>query len=371
MSQERIGEHIIMVTFPRVVIDDDQIVANAERIAELGAQRGVDITAVVKGVAGYTPLIKRIAQSPVRALADASLEHVRAYADVPKEKWFIRIPMLGEIPQVVELTQMCMISDRITADRIEEYCETHNLHYSVLVMAEVGDLREGVEDNELVALTRHVESLPRVQLAGIGTNVSCYGNILPGAENMADLIAKVELVQRAIGRELEIVTGGNSSSLRMLEEGTLPPAVNNLRCGESILFGRLPCYEEDIPWLEQHPFTLETEIVELKEKPSFPWGQVGNGAAFGEEPEFEDKGRRLRALVVMGRQAMYMDGVYPLDPGVEILGAASDYTVCDVTESARTYQLGSTMEFSLDYSAVASGFTHGGMDIRLRSTLQR
>ncbi|MCI6574314.1 MAG: alanine racemase [Arcanobacterium sp.] len=358
-----------MSAFPRIVIDDDRIVANAVSIAQLGAQRGVDIAAVVKGVAGYAPLIRRIAAAPVRALADASLEHVRAYADVPKEKWFIRIPMMEEIPELVELTDMCMISDHLTADRIEEYCEAHDQRYSVLVMAEVGDLREGVENTELVQLTQHIEQLKHVQLAGIGTNVSCYGNILPGVENMADLAEKVELVQRSIGRELDIVSGGNSSSLRMLEEDTLPSAVTNLRCGESILFGRLPCYEEDIPWLAQHPFTLETEIVEVKEKPSLPWGAVGNGAAFGEEPEFEDKGRRKRALVVMGRQSMYLDGVRPLDPGVEILGASSDYAVCDVTDSKRNYHLGSTMEFSLDYSAVASGFTHGGFDISLRSRL--
>lgn len=358
-----------MTTFPRVVIDDDRIVANATRITQLGAQRGVDITAVVKGVAGYAPLIERIAQAPVQALADASLEHVRAYAEIPKEKWFIRIPMMGEIPQLVELTDLAFISDIATVQRIEEYCSTHGTSYSVVVMVEVGDLREGVEDDELVQLTRRIEQLKHVRLAGIGTNVSCYGNILPGADNMADLAAKVDLVQRAIGRELDIVSGGNSSSLRMLEEGTLPSAVTNLRCGESILFGRLPCYEEDIPWLERHPFTLETQIVELKEKPSLPWGDVGNGAAFGEKPHFVDKGRRKRALVVLGRQAMYMDGVTACDPGVEILGASSDYTVCDVTDSTQDYQLGSTMKFSLDYSAVASAFTHGGLDISLRSRI--
>lgn len=351
-----------MGLYPQIVLNKDGIADNARKVLQMGIDHAVSITPVVKSLAGHLPVIRSIVDQArsmgIDAVADSNLAFVRKYQNLDVNKWMIREPMLSEIPELVELTDLSLVSERITLERINEYCTAHDEPYSVILMAEIGDLREGSDEEEIIQLAQCVEMMPHVHLAGIGANLSCYGNILPSCTNMGDLIKKAELVQGALGRELEIVSGGNSSSLYMLREGTLPSAVNNLRCGESIMLGRLPCYEEDIEELQQDTAILEAEIVELKNKPSLPWGKSGNGDAFGGIPQFADKGIRRRALVAIGRQSIYLDGLIPVDLGVEILGGASDYIVCDVTDSSEKYDVGSVIQFMCDYAALASAATH-------------
>ena len=126
-------------------------------------------------------------------------------------------------------------------------------------MAELGDLREGCDQQEIIRLSVLAESLPHVHLEGIGANLSCYGNILPGQQNMAAMAAMTAAVEEVLERKLAVVSGGNSSSLKMLASGQLPAAVNDLRCGESMLLGMIPCYDVPAAWLRQGAFTVETD----------------------------------------------------------------------------------------------------------------
>lgn len=354
-----------MAVYPRIVAQIDSIASNARSVIDLGASRGVSVTPVVKSVAGFVPVVREIVtavnEHGGQMIADSNLRHVQAYRSLDCSVMFIREPMLSEIPDLVSLTECSLISELDTLQAIEDYCAAHSTNYNVILMAELGDLREGSDAEELCVLAATVERMKHVHLAGVGANLSCYGNILPSCVNMGDLVDKVHSVQNGIGRTLDIISGGNSSSLKMLEQGTLPAEVNNLRCGESIMLGRLPCYEEDIPTLKQGTVILEAEIVELKEKPSMPWGTSGNGDAFGEIPQFKDLGMRKRALLAVGRQSLYLDGLEPLDSGVQVLGGASDYMICDVTDSCQNYTVGSVVSFICDYAALASGFANASL----------
>ena len=361
------------MSYPRIVIDADAVLFNAQYVIAQGVSHGIAVTPVVKSLAGFLPVVREIVtavhehggqhggQHGGRMIADSNLNHVQEYRSLDCELMFIREPMLSEIPDLVGLTDCALISELDTLQAIEDYCAAHQEKYSAILMAELGDLREGSSEKELCELAKKAERMKHVHLAGIGANLSCYGNILPSPENMGDLAFLAARVQEIIGRKLEIISGGNSSSLRMMHEGTLPSVVNNLRCGESIMLGRLPCYEEDIPALNQGAVILEAEIVELKEKPSLPWGNSGGGDAFGHIPQFEDQGIRKRALLAVGRQDLYMDGLKPCDCGVHILGGSSDYMVCDMTDSEQPYRVGSIVRFVCDYAALASGCANASL----------
>ena len=140
-------------------------------------------------------------------------------------------------------------------------------------------------------------------LYGAAFNVTCYGSVLPTEENLGVFMGIVEQIEARIGRKLELISGGNSSSIKLMEDGGLPARVNNLRLGEALILGRETAYEQDLEGMYQDAVILEAEVVEVQTKPSHPVGELGVNA-FGEKMTYEDIGDRRRAICAIGRQDM-------------------------------------------------------------------
>ena len=102
-------------------------------------------------------------------------------------------------------------------------------------------------------------------------------------------------------------------------------------------------------------FTLECEIVELKEKPSVPWGTVGVDS-YGNSPGFTDRGTRLK-VICDWEQDFDVETSTPEDKDIIILGASSDHLMLDVTDSNKSYKVGDTVELQLGYFSTMRAFT--------------
>ena len=222
-------------------------------------------------------------------------------------------------------------------------------------MADLGDLREGFWDkDEMVDVCVHAErDLPHVTLAGIGVNLGCVGSVQPTPEKMNDLLALARRVEAAIGRKLEIVSGGATSSFTLVHWGTMPAGINHLRIGENILLGKdlqLEWGIEDMNYLAMDAFTLTAEVIEVKTKPSYPQGKLCIDA-FGHKPVYTDYGIQRRALLALGKADVGDEkALLPRDEGLTVWGASSDHCILDVTHCGREFRVGDTVSFSLAYS---------------------
>ena len=70
-------------------------------------------------------------------------------------------------------------------------------------MVDVGDLREGVMPDRIVALAMAASKLPNLELLGLGANLACYGGVIPSVENMRILIEAREQCRKATGVPLD------------------------------------------------------------------------------------------------------------------------------------------------------------------------
>ena len=186
---------------------------------------------------------------------------------------------------------------------------------------------------------------------GVGTNIGCFGGVLPTPENMNLLVECRDRLAEGLGRPVEVVSGVATSSLELVDNGKMPKGINNLRVGEAILLGFNTGRMQAIPGLHRDAFVLEAEVVEVRVKPSQPIGLIG-ADAFGKVPVFEDRGRRLRAIAAVGKQDAKVDGLAPLDPGITVLGASSDHLTLDVQDCPTPPVLGGVVRFTLDYGAM-------------------
>ena len=151
--------------------------------------------------------------------------------------------------------------------------------HKVIIMVDVGDLREGVWPDRAVNVVREAARLPNIEVAGLGCNLACYGGVIPTTENMQMLVDIRDECRKATGLELNLLSGGNSSSLPLLLSGGMPKEINHFRIGESITLGRNVLDRTPFPDTYQDTFRVVAEIVEVEYKPSIPIGNRGQDEA--------------------------------------------------------------------------------------------
>jgi predicted amino acid racemase len=267
----------------------------------------------------------------------------------------IRVPMLSEASEAVRLAEISLNSELAVLRALNEAAGKQGKTHKVILMADLGDLREGFWNrDELLAAAREVEGeLGNLYLAGVGTNLGCYGSIFPTADKLNELADRAEMIEAELGRRLDILSGGASTSLPRIFDGDMPARINHLRVGEAIINARdlQELFGCDMSFMHKDVFVLRAEVVEVKDKPTYPEGEIMFDA-FGMKREYIDRGVRRRVLLALGRADYAVpDMIFPMDEGVEVLGASSDHTIVDVEDARREFKVGDIMEFTLCYAS--------------------
>jgi len=268
----------------------------------------------------------------------------------------IRLPALSACDQVTALADTSLNTELAVLKALSDTAGGRARAHGVIIMVELGDLREGVPPAELLPLVEQAAALPGIHIRGLGVNLSCFAGVVPDVDNMNRLVSLAEAVEQLLGTGLELVSGMNSGGLRLLASGDMPARVNHARIGEAILLGRETTERRPWPGTCQDAFVLYAEVLELKTKPSAPQGARGQDA-FGENPGFREGGTIVHALLNVGREDVDIAGATPLDQGVRLLGASSGYLILDVTEMERRIRVGDELAFGLNYSALLRAMT--------------
>lgn len=347
-----------MNKLPRVNINLDNIEQNARLLKKRCDKKGIDITGVVKGGAGDLRIVNSIVAGGITSLGDSRMENIikMREAGFDNQMVLLRLPMLTEIKELIKYVDISLNSELVTLESIGRQAIKNDTEHKVIIMVDVGDLREGVLVKDLIDFMKDAIEIDGINVIGIGTNVGCYGGVLPTKQNTEILLDLKKEIKEKLDYELEVISGGNTATTILFERDELPEGINNLRVGEGLIQGTDITHQREISFLNSNNITLTAEVIELKEKPSVPTGKTGHDA-FGNKPEFEDKGIIKRAILAIGRQDVKIDGMTPMLEGIEILGASSDHLLCDVTEVEQELQIGSEIEFKLNYGAMLKAMT--------------
>ncbi len=322
---------------------------------------GIDVAGVIKGSTGMASVALDYEKSGAKWIASSRLEQLKRAreAGVTVPLMMIRVPMISELEELAETCEYSLQSSPDTLDALEKVLGAKGLEHNVILMADLGDLREGIFDKEeFVKVACYIENeLLHVHLAGIGTNLGCVGSVVPTKEKMEMLVDWAETVEEAIGRSLEIISGGATSSLMPVIDGEMPAKINNLRIGALVLCGPLEdyrtCYgREEADSLSDEVFVLEAEVIESGIKPTHPIGELGVDA-FGKRVKYVDRGDRKRVLLAIGR-ADYGDigDIVPMLDGAEVTMASGDHTIMDIQDTGVDLKVGDKVKFKLKYSAI-------------------
>lgn len=345
--------------YPRVVIDLNKLASNVRRMKELCAGYGIEILGITKAFAGDPGIARVMTENGLKMLGDSRIDNIKKYQNLDCEKWLIRMPAPSHAEETVRYCDVSLNSELSVLKDLNDAAVRLGRKHKVVLMVDLGDLREGCfDEDDLAACADYVRSAPGLILYGTGTNLTCFSFVQPDTEKLERLAA----LGKKYGADTYI-SGGNSATIKLMLEGGIPKGVNSLRLGESVLFGRERAGYSYLPGMNNDVFVAEAEIIEIKEKPSMPVGTIGKNS-YGVRPEFKDRGKRIRAICAMGRQDIDEETLWPVDEGIEILGASSDHFIVDVTDAGKTYRPGDILRFRLGYFAVMRVFTSEYVDKR-------
>ena len=342
--------------YPCVEVDLKKIEHNVKTIIDMCNKKHIVVAAVTKVFCANEPIAKAMITVGVKGFADARISNLKKLRDLNCNKLMIRIPMISEAIEVVKYSDTSLNSEIATIMALSHAAKELNKTHNIILMVDLGDLREGVLMEDVATTVKKILKIDNIKLIGLGTNLTCYGGVIPDRENLGKLIKLKLDVETIFGLSLSVISGGNSSSLYMVMDDTMPEEINQLRIGESIVLGRETAYGKAVPNCYEDAFILKGEIIEVKSKPTVPTGNIGVDA-FGTIPHYEDKGIRKRAIVAVGRQDIRLEGLTPVDHDISIFGASSDHLILDITDSKKELTVGDIVDFKIDYGCLLAAMT--------------
>ena len=339
---------------PRIEISLSQIRENTQILSDLYLGKGISLMGVTKAVLGEPSIAQAMVQGGVEYIADSRIENILKMknAGISTPFALLRTP-LSQAESIVENVDISLNTEIETVKRLSHHAKIQNKTHQVIIMVELGDLREGVLPYDLSQFIRETLSLPNIIIIGIGCNLACYGGIKPDDKNMRELSELVNLLEKEFQIDLKIISGGNSANYEWFKSSQNIGRINNLRVGESILLGCETLGRKAIPGLHRNAFQLVAEVIESKRKASVPLGEICQDA-FGNVPGFLDRGDHQRVIIALGRQDVQASNLKSNNQ-LRIIGSSSDHIILDGDD--HNLKVGDEVRFSLDYSGLLATMT--------------
>jgi predicted amino acid racemase len=289
-------------------------------------------------------------------MGDSRLANLKAIEKIIPdfEAWYMRVSDPSSAKEVASLADVSLNSETAVIEMLNEESGRLGKTQKVIIMIELGDLREGILPGSLIKFYEYVFELPNIEVIGIGANLGCLAGAVPSVDQFTQLALYRELLELKFERKLPMISAGSSAVLPILLEGKLPKAINHFRIGEALFLGTDLVNGGTLPELRDDVVLLETEIAEIKEKGLVPLSETGSMTPFVSDMDEDlSPGQRgFRALVSVGQLDTDIAGLTPIDPRYHVAGASSDITVVNLGSDPHGLKIGDSIKFRVNYAAM-------------------
>ncbi|MFP4362850.1 MAG: hypothetical protein ACLFR1_03160 [Spirochaetia bacterium] len=342
-----------------ITLDAGKIIQNYRKIESVTANLGKKFLFVSKGISGSAKydflkiLHSRCGLTRCGETAAAQLQFI------PK---CISPYLLRFLPKdclfFLNSTGTLCISNKAQSDIISQFNSVPDLK----LVVEVGDLRDGINQAELIPFISSLPKQQKIKVSGLLFNFGCLYGTAPRCSDI-DLIDKlISRVRRETGITLEENSIGGTIAIDTVLKCGLPDSIAELRIGEAVLLGESISLRQRYEFLYQETAKLHVEVLEVREKRITEPPPYFNSC--GVMPRKGPMG--LRKLAVLGAGALISPekGIQPTYPGEYLLGSSHDHMVVDITDSNYSYSSGDYFSFALNYTGLAHATVYPGIPIQ-------
>ncbi len=327
---------------------------NYQFLDKLFTSHDIEWAPVAKMLCGNKVFLDYLLTLGDKQICDARLTHLRALKELDSniETIYIKPPAKKSIAEVVKYADVSFNTEFMTIQWLSEEAERQDKVHRIIIMIELGDLREGIMGESLMSFYRKVFELPNIEVSGIGANLNCLSGIMPSKDKLIQLSLYAQLIEAKFGRKIKSISGGSSVMVPLLQKGFVPKGINHFRVGETLFFGKNLFDDSTIEGMRDDVFMLHSQIIEITEKPVTPYGRIQENPS-GESADIDDEefgSTHKRAILDIGLlDVSKIDFLTPVEKNIEFIGASSDMLVVDVSQTIKDHQVGDVVSFKMSY----------------------
>lgn len=335
-----------------VTLDTKKLAANYSHLEKVFTAHDIKWSVVSKLLCGNKKYLEELLKLGVKEICDSrvtNLARIKAI-DPNVETAYIKPPPRRSVNKIVEFADVSFNTEYDTIKLLSNAAVQQNKIHKIIIMIELGELREGVMREDFVDFYAKVFELPNIEVIGIGTNLTCMYGVLPNHDKLIQLSLYKQLIEAKFNRKIPYVSGGSSVTIPLIHKKLLPDGVNHFRVGETLFLGTDVYNNEPFKEMHNDMFRLFAEIIELTEKPSVPMGDLGHNLT-GDVLEFEEKSQQssYRAIIDLGLLDIESTHLQAVDESVTPVGESSDMIVVDLGTNPNGYKVGDLLEFRMTY----------------------
>jgi predicted amino acid racemase len=336
-----------------ITLDRYKLKDNFDYLDNLFNKNNIDWAIVTKMLCGNKTYLKEVLDLGVRQVCDSRVSNLKAIKSLnPKvETIYIKPPPKRSIKSIVKYADISMNTSFETVRLLSKEARQQDKTHKIVIMIEMGELREGVLREEVVNFYSRIFEMPNIEVIGIGTNLSCLYGVLPNQDKLIQLSLYKQLIEHKFNKKIPYVSGGSSVTIPLIKQGLLPESINHFRVGETLFLGTNVYDGTPFDFMHNDVFRIYAEIIELFEKPTVPQGEMGQnveGETYDFDPEKSGE-TSYRALIDLGLLDIEQNHLYPTSDSCTLAGASSDMIVVDLGKNKKGYKVGDLLEFKTDY----------------------
>lgn len=339
-----------------IILNKSKLKSNFDYLDNLFKEKDIKWAVVSKILCGNKEYLEELLSYNITQICDSRIVNLKMIKQInPKvETIFIRPPAKHAIKNIVKYADISMNTEIETIKLLSEEAQIQNKVHKIIIMIELGELREGVMRDDLIDFYSKVFNLKNIEVVGIGANLSCLYGVLPNHDKLIQLCLYKQLIELKFNKKITYISGGSSVTIPLIFQKLLPKGINHFRVGETLFLGTDVYNDKVLKKFNTDVFVLYSEIIELIEKPKVPMGEMGTNAE-GHSVTFDETkiGKTsYRAIIDLGLLDVDINHIFPKDKNISIVGSSSDMIVIDLSRNTKKYQVGDLLEFKLDYIGI-------------------
>ncbi len=327
---------------------------NHKQLEKLFHKQGVDWAIVTKLLCGNKRFLQEVINLRPKQICDSRLSNLKVIKklDQSVETIYIKPPAAKNAKNVVRYADISMNTSYDTIKLLAREARTQKKVHKIVIMIEMGDLREGVLGHKLIEFYRKVFRLKGIKVIGIGTNLNCLHGVMPSQDKLIQLSLYKQILELKFNIKLPCISGGTTVTIPLIHKKQLPKEINHFRVGEALFFGADLFTGKTLKGMYDNVFELCCQVIEIEEKPAIPSGELQenpSGEMFEIKEEMIGK-KSYRAIIDIGLLDVNPDFLTPAEhEDIKIIGASSDMLIIDLGENTSGAQVGTIIKFQVSY----------------------
>jgi predicted amino acid racemase len=345
-------------------INIKSILNNINKLGDYLNQNNISWSLITKVFSGNEEIMKNILTDDVlrniHSVGDSRLSNLKVLKSInPDVKTiYIKPPAILDAEDVVEYADISLNSSFETIKALNKAAAKKRKIHQVIIMMEMGELREGILPENIVNLYKTVFNFENIKIVGIGTNLGCLYGVEPTYDKLIQLSLYKQIIELKFNQKIELISGGSSVTLPLIEKQMLPKEINHLRIGTTAFLGNI--HQKQFLNLSTETIKFSGNIIELKEKKFSPTGII-SGGGIGDTSDIGNidySKEGLRAILDFGIIDVNINDLIINDNNLKFIGSTSDMTIFEVLDNfdnnkTKKYEMGDSVYFTPKYMAVA------------------